>query len=145
VAFDSAIAQSVFTRLPLNHIRLCLFQLSRVMAPGGRFFATFFEAPASTPYDHRMQQVVRKTWPERDPSRYRRDDLRWAAETVADWSVRYIGDWGSPQGSAHDGVHASPPRHAYDLATRARAARGRRPAPPFAALAPAKVAECFYR
>jgi SAM-dependent methyltransferase len=98
VAFDFAIAQSVFTHLPLNHIRLCLYQLSRVMAPGGRFFATFFEAPASTPYDRTVQQVVRSTWPERDPYHYRRDDLRWAAETVADWKVRYIGDWGHRRG-----------------------------------------------
>jgi SAM-dependent methyltransferase len=98
VAFDFAIAQSVFTHLPLNHIRLCLYQLSRVMAPGGRFYATFFEASAHTPYDRPVQQVVRKTWPERDPYHYRRDDLRWAAETVADWNVRYIGDWGHRRG-----------------------------------------------
>src|SRR5829696_413187 len=98
VAFDYAIAQSVFTHLPLNHIRLCLFQLSRVMAPGGRFFATFFEAPASTPYDRRVKQVVRMTWPERDPYHYRRAELSWAAETVADWNVRYIGDWGHRRG-----------------------------------------------
>ncbi len=98
VAFDFAIAQSVFTHLPLNHIRLCLYQLSLVMAPGGRFYATFFEAPASTPYDRRVQQVVRKTWPERDPYHYRRADLVWAAETVADWNVRYIGDWGHRRG-----------------------------------------------
>jgi hypothetical protein len=69
-----------------------------VMAPGGRFFATFFEAPASTPYDRRVQQVVRKTWPERDPYHYRRADLYWAADTVADWNVRYIGDWGHRRG-----------------------------------------------
>ena len=98
IPFDFAIAQSVFTHLPLNHIRLCLFQLSRVMAPGGRFFATFFEAPPDTPYDRRVKQVVRRTWPERDPYHYRRADLRWAAETVADWDVRYIGDWGHPRG-----------------------------------------------
>ena len=88
----------MFTHLPLNHIRLCLFQLSRTMAPGGRFYATFFEAPPGTPYDQRVKQVVRNTWPERDPFHYRRDDLRWAAETVADWDVRYIGDWGHRRG-----------------------------------------------
>ena len=98
VAFDFAIAQSVFTHLPLNHIRLCLYQLSRVMAPGARFYATFFEAPPDMPYDRRVQQVMRKTWPERDPYHYRRDDLRWAAETVAEWDVRYIGDWGHRRG-----------------------------------------------
>lgn len=98
VEFDFAIAQSVFTHLPLNHIRLCLYRLSRVMAPGGRFFATFFEVPASKPYARPATQVRRTTWPERDPYHYRRDDLRWAAETVGDWSVRYIGDWGHRRG-----------------------------------------------
>jgi hypothetical protein len=68
------------------------------MAPGGRFYATFFEAAADTPYDQRVKQVVRHTSPERDPFHYRRDDLRWAAESVADWSVRYIGDWGHRRG-----------------------------------------------
>jgi SAM-dependent methyltransferase len=128
VAFDFAIAQSVFTHLPLNHIRLCLYQLSRVMAPGGRFFATFFEAPASTPHDRRVQQVMRLTWPERDPYHYRSDDLHWAAETVADWKVRYIGDWGHRRGQrmmeytlrSRD-APADPPRgRAREAATRLR-------------------------
>ena len=94
VAFDFAIANSVFSHLPLNHMRLCLFQLSRVMAVGGRFYATFFEVPPSTPFDQKVRQVRRDTWPERDPYHYRRADMHWAAETVADWDVRYIGEWG---------------------------------------------------
>jgi len=93
VAFDFAIAQSVFTHLPLNHIRLCLYQLARVMTVEGRFYATFFEAPEQLPYDRPVQQVRRDSWPERDPYHYRRDELLWAA-TVADWDVRFIGDWG---------------------------------------------------
>lgn len=98
VVFDFAIAQSLFTHLPLNHIRLCLYRLAGVMAPGARFFATFFEAPETTPYDGSVRQTMHTTWPERDPYHYRRDDLRWAAETVADWDVRYIGEWGHPKG-----------------------------------------------
>lgn len=98
VPFEFAIAQSVFTHLPLNHIRLCLFRLAQAMAPGGRFFATFFEAPDDAPYDSKVAQKVRHTWPERDPYHYRRDDLRWAAESVAGWNVRYIGDWGHRRG-----------------------------------------------
>lgn len=47
--FDFAIAQSLFTHLPLNNIRLCLAKLAAVMAPGGKFFATFFERPADIP------------------------------------------------------------------------------------------------
>ena len=49
VKFDYAIAQSVFTHVSLNHIRLCLYRVARQMQPEGRIFATFFEAPASGP------------------------------------------------------------------------------------------------
>ncbi len=46
VRFDYALAQSVFTHLPLNNIIRCLINVSQVLAPGGRFYATFFENPA---------------------------------------------------------------------------------------------------
>ncbi len=49
--FDMAIAQSVFTHLSLNNIRLCLFRLAKVMKPGAKFFATFFEEAAGVPLD----------------------------------------------------------------------------------------------
>ena len=35
VKFDMAIAQSVFSHVSLNHIRLCLYRTARVMRPGG--------------------------------------------------------------------------------------------------------------
>src|SRR5438067_3875465 len=41
--FDYAIAQSVFTHLPLNSIIRCLVEMSRVLNPGGRFYATIYE------------------------------------------------------------------------------------------------------
>lgn len=94
VAFDFALAQSLFTHLPLNHIRLCLYRLAKVMPPGGRFFATFFEAPAKRPFD----QPKGKRYPERDPYHYRPSDLKWAATSVAPWKFRYIGVWGHPRG-----------------------------------------------
>ncbi len=45
IPFDMAIAQSVFTHLSLNQIRLCLFRLSKVMQPGGRFLRRFSRKP----------------------------------------------------------------------------------------------------
>ena len=51
VFFDMALAQSVFTHVSLNHIRLCLYRTARVMRPGGKFYATFYERPRSTPVD----------------------------------------------------------------------------------------------
>jgi hypothetical protein len=42
-----AIAQSVFTHVSLNQMRLCLYRLARVMRPGGTFYATFCERQLS--------------------------------------------------------------------------------------------------
>ena len=51
VQFDMAIAQSVFTHVPLNHMRLCLYRVAKVMRPGGRFYVTFFENGRDFPLD----------------------------------------------------------------------------------------------
>jgi SAM-dependent methyltransferase len=96
--FDMALALSVFTHLPLNHIRLCLFQVAQVMAPGGRFFATYFPADEGTRFDRPVRQVATRTFPEHDPYHYLPSDLAWAASSVAPWEVRPIGAWGHPRG-----------------------------------------------
>lgn len=98
VRFDVALAVSVFTHLPLNHVQLCLFRLAQVMTPGGRFYATFFAPPAGTPFDRPVRQPVVTSYPERDTFHYRPADLAWAAASVADWDFRLIGDWGHPRG-----------------------------------------------
>ena len=41
--FDFALAQSVFTHLPLNHIIRCLMRMEEALAPGGQFYATIYE------------------------------------------------------------------------------------------------------
>jgi SAM-dependent methyltransferase len=95
VNFDFAIAQSVFTHVSLNHIRLCLFRVAQQIAPGGRFFASFFEVPRSHPLDHSLNEG--RGWTERNAFFYYRSDLKWAAR-CADWDVHYIGKWGHPGG-----------------------------------------------
>lgn len=95
VAFDYAIAQSLFTHLPLNYIRLCLARLSPCMAPGGRFYATFFEADPA-----KWSRVIRgqvETHPQRDPYHYTREDMHWVA-SGGEWGSEYLGDWGHPLG-----------------------------------------------
>jgi SAM-dependent methyltransferase len=98
VQFDYAIAQSVFSHVSLNHVRLCLYRLARVMRPGGLFYATFFEQGATRPVDHiwRASQA-RPRFTERNVFWYYRSDLEWAA-SFAPWRTRYIGDWGHPAG-----------------------------------------------
>ena len=41
--FDFALAQSVFTHLPLNDITRCVRSVEKVLVKNGKFFATFFE------------------------------------------------------------------------------------------------------
>lgn len=96
VQFDMAIAQSVFTHVSLNWIRLCLARVSQVMAPGGKFYATFFEMPNDFPIDGVGKTGNRFT--ERNAYWYYRQDLRWAARR-SPWDVRYIGKWGHRAGS----------------------------------------------
>ena len=95
VGFDYAIANSVFTHISLNQIRLCLYRVGRQLAPGGRFFATYFEAPKGHPLDEPLNDGRR--WTERNAFFYYRRDLRWAARS-AGCDLHYIGDWGHPAG-----------------------------------------------
>jgi SAM-dependent methyltransferase len=97
VRFDLALAQSVFSHVSLNHIRLCLYRLAKVVRPGGVFLATFFEKPPSTPLDAIFSADKRPFFAEQDVFWYYRSDLRWAAAS-SPWRVRYIGDWGHPAG-----------------------------------------------
>ena len=91
VEFGMAIAQSVFTHVSLNHIRLCLARVAQVMAPGGRFYATFFERGPSHPID----EIRGRQYTERNLFWYYRKDLRWAADRTP-FSFRYIGGWNHP-------------------------------------------------
>jgi SAM-dependent methyltransferase len=95
VKFDFAIANSVFTHISLNHIRLCLYRVAQQLEPGGRFFATFFEAPRDHPLDASLSNG--RLWTERNAYFYYRRDLKWAARW-AGCEMRYIGKWGHPSG-----------------------------------------------
>jgi SAM-dependent methyltransferase len=95
--FDYGIAQSVFTHLCLNHIICCLAQVQRVLAPHGRFFATYFEAPHAaqlgtvvhSPGGIRSQYVG-------DPYHYGFEEMSVAAQLAA-LAVERIGDWEHPR------------------------------------------------
>ncbi len=96
VRFDLAIAQSVFTHISLNLMRLCLCRVARVMAPGGRFYATFFEQGNDFPVDG-IADRKHPHYTERNIFWYYRNDLRWVARR-SPWEFRYIGRWGHPRG-----------------------------------------------
>lgn len=96
---DFAIAQSVFTHLPLNHLRRCLGRLKGGMAPGAQALFTYFECPDDAdlfaPVVQAPAGVV--THDVRDPYHYRLSDLSWAAAETG-WGFEPIGDWGHPRG-----------------------------------------------
>jgi SAM-dependent methyltransferase len=98
VKFDMAIAQSVFTHVSLNHMRLCLHRLARVMRPGGVFYASYVDQPESTPIDHIFQKGKggRTYFYEKNVFWYHLSDMEWAADDD-EWSVRFVGDYGSAQ------------------------------------------------
>lgn len=95
---DMAIAQSVFTHLPLNHLRRCLTQLAPWMKPGGVFYATYFELPDDQPlhrpWTHSPGGVVTHDW--QDPYHYRAADIAWAVGD-SPWRHERIGGWNHPR------------------------------------------------
>lgn len=97
--FDFAIAQSVFTHLMLNRIRQCLTRTARLMKPGGRLYATFFELPEGAPTDRPLRHEPGgiMTYDIRDPYHYRVSDFEFAIRGLP-WRLRHIGDWHHPRG-----------------------------------------------
>ncbi len=97
LSFDFALAQSLFTHLPPALIRDCLREVARVLAPGARFYATFFEAPDGPQRDslrHTPGDIV--SYATRDPFHYRRADLEACAHGLP-WRLEHVGDWGHPR------------------------------------------------
>lgn len=95
--FDYGVAVSLFTHLPMNHIIRCLVQVRRTLAPGGKFYATFFEAPDSgylEPLLHEPGGIA--TQLDEDPFHYSLRDMQAIAD-LAGLTVGYIGDWGHPR------------------------------------------------
>lgn len=85
---DFALAQSLFTHLTDEDIRLCLRRLRPVMPEDGRFYATFFET--SEPVDNRQRSHARL------PFWYTREQMQGMAAGTG-WDMTYIGDWSHPR------------------------------------------------
>ncbi len=98
VRFDAGLALSVFTHLPLNHIRLCFARLAQAMRPGARFYATFFLVPEDADWTMALKHdpggIV--TYPERDPYHYTRDDVAHALAELP-WRLLRLEKWDHPR------------------------------------------------
>ena len=107
VEFDFAVAQSLFTHIPLVAIDRCLRRVAGPMKPGGRLFASYNGLPPG-------RRLSRPST--RDPFRHAYDDL--AAAGAPEWEPRYIEDWGHPRGMKmieyrRTGRRRSPVRRAW--------------------------------
>ncbi len=96
--FDFALAQSVFTHLPLNSIIRCLMSIEPVLAPDGKFFATFFENPQGKQNLESLHQprgdVI--THFDRDLYHYDFATFEWICEGTS-LLPEYIGEWEHPR------------------------------------------------
>lgn len=94
---DFVMAQSVFTHLPLNHIRLCLANLSRHVEKSCVFFFTILTPdPARTVVDPCVQAPGVVSYSHKDPYHYLPGDIEHVA-TEWGWKIEVIGDWGHPR------------------------------------------------
>lgn len=96
---DFAIATSVFTHLPLNHLRLCLWRLAeRVSACGSFVFSVFLVSDAAQ-LDRSFEQVPGGpiTNPHRDPYHYLIDDVLYCA-TGTGWNPTLLEGFEHPRG-----------------------------------------------
>lgn len=93
---DFALAQSVFTSLPLNFLRVCLERLPAFVPPGGKFFVSILEIPddhpTHKPYRHPSGLISHGT---REPYHYRFADIEYCCRSLP-WRALNVGDWAHP-------------------------------------------------
>lgn len=95
--FDFVIANSVFTHLPLNDLRLCLFRLGRHLKSPSRFFFTVFMPDKDCePGKRNPQQDGIFTFSHKDPFHYDLEDILHANRGLP-WKIRLVGDWKHPR------------------------------------------------
>jgi len=97
--FDYAIAQSIFTHIPLSDIRRCVTNIEKALVPGGKFYATFFESTL----DNNDEQIVHNTidgsvvsFPNKDPFHYPFSYFQKLCDDTS-LEVRRIGEWNHPR------------------------------------------------
>ncbi len=86
---DVAWAHSLFTHLPMGHIRRCLANLRPVVAPRSVLYATFAECEAPKdnppePHDHRLFEYAPAEMTE--------------VGRATGWRVEHLGKWDHPRG-----------------------------------------------
>jgi SAM-dependent methyltransferase len=94
--FDYALAQSVFTHLPLNSIIRCLMEIEQALVDGGRFYASFWENERGKFNLADIRQNPHAvTHFDRDFFHYDFPTFEWICEGTS-LSVEYLGGWENP-------------------------------------------------
>lgn len=98
VGFDRALAVSVWTHLPLDHLRRSLQETARVLAPGGALYSSFFLCADET---RRLEPIVHRpggitSFGDRDPYHYTWEEIRRACESLG-LVAELVGDWNHPR------------------------------------------------
>lgn len=95
--FDYALAQSVFTHLPLNKIIRCLMNMESALVSGGKFFATIYlNERGKRNLDPIEQRPGIVTYLDENPFHYDFATFEWICEGTT-LTPEYVGDWGSPR------------------------------------------------
>jgi SAM-dependent methyltransferase len=107
--FDIALAQSVFTHIPLNSIHRCLVRVSEVLKPGAVFYATFLDNPGDrndlSPIEFPQPDAAPTvTYPDRNPYRYH---VSFFEDLIKGLPLRleHVGAWGSLRGQSMLAFH----------------------------------------
>jgi hypothetical protein len=96
--FDYALAQSVFTHLTFNSIRLCFEKLAAVVRLHGQFCATYFQIPDDQPSGiPQANQFGIVTCGYKDPYHYRVADFQHVIRGLP-WALHDELEWGHPRG-----------------------------------------------
>ena len=107
VRFDVALAVSLFSHLPANKIVRCFVEVAKVLAPGARFYASWWEAPHAAhlaPITHAPAGIV--TYYDADSYHYAFAELEWMAG-LAGLRAQNLGEWGHPRGQHMAAFHGN--------------------------------------
>jgi ABC-type polysaccharide/polyol phosphate transport system ATPase subunit/SAM-dependent methyltransferase len=97
--FDVAIANGFWSRLPLNAVARCVAAVVRKLAPGGRFFATWFENPDPSNFEPMVHAGGATTYPDIEPFHYSFEVLASICAAVGATAER-VADRTHPRGES---------------------------------------------
>ena len=97
--FDYVLAQSVFTHLEDDKIKLCLKNIEKILVQDGKFYATFFESCLdhnNEPITHHVIDGKLTTYSDKDTYHYPFSFFQKLCDGTS-LVVRYIGEWNHPR------------------------------------------------